>query len=182
MTFKTLMAAAATLSLLAGPALAQTAPASAPAATVVAKGDVLQTLQAAGQFTTLLRALDMAGLSGLLKRPQPITLFAPTDAAFAADPSLSAILQPGNPQLQSRLVYHIFNGALAYADVQGKAGAVPGAGGSIYVDGASTPNKVNDATLVQPPVAVTNGVVYVIDKVIAPGYTPPAAPAPAPAQ
>src|SRR3954468_6884940 len=125
MNLKYLLGAVAAVSLAAGPVLAQTAapaapeaPAAAPAASsykaVAAKGDVIQTLQAAGQFTTLLRLLDMSNLAGLLKRPQPITLFAPTDAAFAADTALQGLMQPGNPQLQSRVLYLIFNGALDY--------------------------------------------------------------------
>ena len=178
MTLKSLIGAVAALSLVAGSALAQTAP-------VVAKGDVLQTLQASGQFTSLLKALDMTGLSGLLKRPQPITIFAPTDAAFAANPALSGMMQPGNPQLQSRVMYHIFNGPLPYTELDGKAGPVPGAGGAIYFDGASTPNKVNDATLLQPELKVSNGSIYIIDKVISPSFKPAPAPAPeaaAPAQ
>lgn len=186
MTLKYLLGAVAAVSLAAGPVFAQTVPAPAapaPAAsgytTVVAKGDVVQTLQAAGQFTTLLRLLDMTGLSGLLKRPQPITLFAPTDAAFAANASLQAIMQPGNPQLQTRLVYHIFNGALDYEGaLKGKSGPIPGAGGSIYFDGSATPNTVNDATLLQPELKVSNGSLYIIDKVLSSSFKPAPAPAP----
>lgn len=195
MTLKYLLGAVAAVSLAAGPVFAQEAapapaPAAAPAASaytpVAAKGDIIQTLQAAGQFKTLLRALDMTSLPGLLKRPQPITFFAPTDAAFAADPGLQAILQPGNPQLQTRLAYLIFNGALDYeSTLKGKAGPVPGAMGSIYFDGAATPNKVNDANLLQPELKVSNGSLYIIDRVISPGFKPAPAAAPeaaAPAQ
>lgn len=200
MVLKSLFAAAAVLALTATSAAAQSAPV-APAAPVAAapapggytqiipRGGILPTLRGAGQFTTLLKILDMSGLAPLLSRAEPIAIFAPTDAAFAALPpgQLTAIMQPGaTKQLQQRFVYLIFNGGLEFSALDGKAGPVPGAGGDIYVDAGTKPAKVNDATLLQA-VKATNGNIYVIDKVIAPGYTPPAAPAvpaetPAPAK
>jgi uncharacterized surface protein with fasciclin (FAS1) repeats len=96
------------------------------------------------------------------------------------------LMAPGaSTQLQQRMVYLIFNDALDYdSKLKGTAGNIPGAGGAIYVDGAATPNTVNGATLLQH-VKAANGDVYVVDKVIAPGYAPtaaPDAPAAAPAQ
>jgi uncharacterized surface protein with fasciclin (FAS1) repeats len=121
--------------------------------------------------------MDIAGLGGQLSRPQPISVFVPTDAAFAALPAgeLAGLMAPGaSTQLQQRMVYLIFNDALDYdAKLKGTAGNIPGAGGAIYVDGASTPNTVNGATLLQH-IKTTNGDIYIVDKVIAPGYTPPA--------
>jgi uncharacterized surface protein with fasciclin (FAS1) repeats len=198
MILKSMFGAAAILSLAATPVLAQApspAPAAAPPAAAAAapsnytqvmpKGDIVQTLQGSGQFTTLLKIMDMTNLTGTLRRPQPITIFAPTDSAFAALPAgaLSSLMQPANAaQLQARLAYHLFNGPLDYAQLQGKSGPIDSAaGGKIYVDGASTPNKVNDATLLQPNVKATNGFIYVVDKVLAPGFTPPSAPAEEPA-
>ena len=166
-------------------------PASAPVASagqgaqfvkIAPKGTILQTLRTSGQFTTLLKILDMGGLSGpaLLGRTSPITIFAPTNAAFAAMPpaELDRLMQPDNTaQLQSRFVYLIFNGPLDYAALEGKAGPIAGAGGSIYIDASGDPAKVNDAKMLQADVKATNGTIYVIDKVIGPGFTPPAAPA-----
>lgn len=197
MVLRSLFAAAA-LTLVAGSAAAQTAaPAPAPAAAapapttttapaaaggftqVAPKGTIIQTLRAAGQFNTLLKVLDMAGLSGpaLLGRTQPITLFAPTDAAFAAMPAgeLNQLMQPANSaRLQTRFAYLIFNGPLEFSKLDGKSGPISGAGGQIYVDASAKPGKVNDATLLQADVKATNGNIYIIDKVIGPGYTPPA--------
>ncbi len=177
----------------APPAPAPAAAAPAPAAPVSAtpsagftqvapQGTIIQTLRAAGQFNTLLKVFDMAGLSGpaLLGRTQPITIFAPTDAAFAAMPAgeLTRLMQPDNTaQMQTRFAYLIFNGPLEFSKLDGKSGPIAGAGGAIYVDASAKPGKVNGATLLQADVKATNGHIYVIDKVIGPGYVPPAPPA-----
>lgn len=188
MLVKTLVAALAVASLAASSATAQeaAAPTPAPASAVVAKGDVIQTLQAAGNFSTLLKTLDMTNLTGLLKRPEAISLFAPTDAAFAALPAgeLSRLMQPANAaELQRLLVGHIFNGPLDPAALDGKNGPVDNAGGGkIYVDGSVNPHTVDGGTLLQPGLKVSNGTVFVIDKVLTPGYTPPPAEPAAPAQ
>src|SRR5690606_20196869 len=121
---------------------------------VITRGGIIPTLRGSGQFTTLLKVLDVAGLAGpgLLGRPQPITIFAPTDAAFAALPpgELTALMQPDKTKdLQARFVYLIFNGPLDFASLDGKAGPITGAGGQIYVDGSAKPAKVNDANLLQ---------------------------------
>lgn len=189
MTLKTLSGAAAALSVaIAGSAFAQdaapapaapAAPATAPSNYTEVKpaGTIGQTLRQAGQFTTYLKLMDMAGLGAFLSGAKPITVFVPTDAAFAALPpaELQALTAPGaETQLQQRLVYMLFNGPLDFdATLKGKAGNVPGAAGNIWVDGAATPNTVNNATLLQA-LKVSNGNIYVIDKVIAAGFTPPA--------
>ena len=206
MDIRRLMGMTAALAFAATTALAQTAPpaadapaAAAPAAAyapIAAHGTLLQTLQQAGQFRTLLKILDMAGLSGpaLLGRASPITLFAPTDAAFAAMPpaELTQLMQPANTaQLQQRLAYHIYNGPLEWSKLKDHVGPVTSATQQpIYIDGAATPPKANDATILQPELLVNNGSIYVVDKVLSPSFTPPppppepapeAAPAPAPA-
>jgi uncharacterized surface protein with fasciclin (FAS1) repeats len=177
----------------ASPAMAAPAAASAAAAytPIAPAGTILQTLQTAGNFRTLLRILDMAGLSGpaLLGRASPITIFAPTDDAFRAMPAaeLTALMQPGNTAaLQQRFAYHIYNGPLSWATLKDHAGPLASATGkSLYYDGSVTPPTVNNATILQTEVKVSNGGIYVIDKVLSPDYVPPAAPAvaaePAPA-
>ena len=197
MVLRSLMGAAIGLALAATSAAAQPsggvsapapAAAAAPAATpytpIVARGTLLQTLQQAGQFRTLLKVLDMAGLSGpaLLARPQAITIFAPTDAAFAAMPAgeLTQLMQAANVgQLQQRFAYHIYNGPLEWSKLKDHAGPVTTAVQKpLYIDGASTPPKANDATILQAELIVSNGSIYVIDKVLSPGFVPPAAAAP----
>jgi uncharacterized surface protein with fasciclin (FAS1) repeats len=194
-----LLTAAATIAI-AGPALAQTpaAPAApAPAAPAAASlsitpaGDIVDTLKANGQFTILLKALDASNLTAVVARASPpLTLLAPTDAAFQALPAgqLDSLMKTENSaQLQALLVYHVINAPVPLAQVQGKKGPVAtGAGSSVQIDGTTTPMMINDANVVGEA-QVSNGYVYAIDKVLTPGWTPPAAapdaaaPAPTPA-
>jgi len=165
------------------------APAAAPTGAIQPAGDIVATLTAAGQFKTLLKALDATNLTGVLKTPGPLTLFAPTDAAFAAMPAgqLDQLMSAKPPAaLQQLLVYHIINAKVDDSKINGTKGPVPSAAGKpIYIDGSSTPHKANGADIVQD-VTVSNGVIHVVDKVLSPDFTPPpaadAAPAEAPAK
>ena len=183
-----LMTAAATLAL-AGPALAQTpaAPAAPPPAagsarrraefmsmTLTPSGDIVDTLKAAGQFTILLKALDASNLTAVVNRATPpLTLLAPTDAAFQALPAgqMESLMKTENSaQLQALLVYHVINAPVPLAQVQGKKGPVAtGAGSSVQIDGTTTPMMINDASVLGQA-QVSNGYVYVIDKVLTPGW------------
>jgi uncharacterized surface protein with fasciclin (FAS1) repeats len=183
-----LLTTAAVTFALAGAAMAQPAPApaappvpaAAPLATVqlTVSGDLLGTLKASGQFTQVLKALDAANLSAFLKSPGPFTVFVPTDAAFAAMPAgqLDNLLQPANSaQLQALLAYHLIAADVPPAKIQGTKGPIATAvGTNVVVDGTSTPIHVNDADVVGQA-KVSNGEIYVIDKVL----TPPPLPAPA---
>jgi uncharacterized surface protein with fasciclin (FAS1) repeats len=179
---KRLFALAAAIAVLAGPVAAYAAAAaSAPAApaapaappapppTLEAHGDVVDTLKAAGQFTTLTKALDAANLTGILKGPGPITLMAPTDAAFAALPpgALDNLMKPENiKQLQALLIGHIINTGVPLSKIQGTAGPVPTGGGvPVQIDASKSPIRFNDSN-VQAVANATNGTVYVLDKVL----------------
>jgi uncharacterized surface protein with fasciclin (FAS1) repeats len=183
MKLSTMIAAAALTAAVYSPALAQpaappapatAAPAAAPAAggavSITPSGDIVQTLTASGQFTMLLKALDATNLTSVLKTPGPLTLFAPTDAAFAA----ASVDMNDKAALQQLLVYHIINAKVDDSKIKGAKGPIPSAAGKpIYVDGSATPHKANDATIVQD-VTVSNGVIHVLDKVLSPDFTPPA--------
>jgi uncharacterized surface protein with fasciclin (FAS1) repeats len=188
MRLSKLLAAAVLTAALPTLALAQNAPAALgpapavsapPPTTIVPSGDIVATLTAAGQFKTLLKALDATNLTGVLKTPGPLTLFAPTDAAFAAMPAgqLDQLMSAKPPAaLQQLLVYHIINARVDDAKINGTKGPVPSAAGKpIYVDGSASPHKANDANIVAD-VTVSNGVIHVVDKVLSPDFTPPAAP------
>ncbi len=182
------LAAAVSVLVGAAPVLAQTAPASdsmpgmampaAPAAAVVITPnptlDIVANLKASGQFTTLLKALDGSGLTPLLQdKAHSFTLFAPTDAAFAALPpgTLDTLLKPANAaQLQQLIAYHVVATKLAADQVAGHAATpVPSAiNKPITVDGTGAAIKVNDATVIQAAAPASNGVIYVIDKVLTP--------------
>jgi uncharacterized surface protein with fasciclin (FAS1) repeats len=185
---KRLLTAAALATLLAGAASAQTpaapmdaAPAApaAPALEIVPHGDIAETLKASGQFTILVKALDATGLTPVLKSAGPLTILAPTDAAFQALPAgqLDTLMKPDNAaQLQALLTYHVINASVPPAKITGSKGPiVTVAGTSVQIDGTGPAIKVNDATILAQT-AVSNGQIYAVDKVLmAPGAAAPAA-------
>lgn len=177
MHLKTLMIAAAAM-MFAGAAAAQPAsPAPAPAAPPASGSDLIVTLRNAGQFTTFLRVLNSVNLHGLLKTQPGLTLFAPTDAAFAAMPAgaLDA-LSANKPALQKRLMHHIINAKILSTNIKGAQEALPtGAGDTMLLDGLGPVLKADNASIVQTDIPASNGVIQVVDQVLSP------MPAPAPA-
>jgi uncharacterized surface protein with fasciclin (FAS1) repeats len=159
----------------AAPAAPAPAPAAAAPASVqlVPQGNIIDTLKASGQFTVLLKALNEANLTGILQGKGPITLLAPTDAAFAALPpgELDNMLKPANvaQQLQPLLLYHIINTGVPASKIKGTVGPVNTGTGStaVQIDGAGPTIKFNDAN-VESVADVSNGNVYAIDKVLTP--------------
>ncbi|WDI32944.1 fasciclin domain-containing protein [Hyphococcus flavus] len=135
------------------------------------KKDIVDTAVEAGQFETLATALTAAGLVETLKGDGPFTVFAPTDAAFAALPAgtVDTLLMPENKdQLTAILTYHVVPGKVKAADVVNleSATTVNGADISISVDNGTV--MINDATVTTADVKASNGVIHVIDKVIMP--------------
>jgi uncharacterized surface protein with fasciclin (FAS1) repeats len=204
MPFHRLLTAAAAVSLIAGAAAAQApAPAAAPAAPaalaaavttsapvplskpLVANTDSMTTLRLNGQFTTLVKALDATNLSPLLQQPRNLTLFAPTDAAFAALPpgQLDKMLaDPTKAALQKLLLHHIINAPVPSAKIKGTRGPWPsGAGDHIVLDGSQEGVlKADNAFIVQPDVTTSNGTIQVVDEVMIAGSVPETNPTPAP--
>jgi uncharacterized surface protein with fasciclin (FAS1) repeats len=132
--------------------------------------DIVDTAVAAGNFTTLAAALTAAGLVDTLKGPGPFTVFAPTDAAFAALPAgtVEDLLKPENKdKLVAILTYHVIAGKVMSTDLtEGmKAATVNGAEVTITLDGGA---KVNGAVISTADIAASNGVIHVIDSVILP--------------
>ena len=166
---------------IAAPVLAQTAPASAPAApaaapvaaptiTVVASGDTIETLKASGQFKTLLKAFDRTNLTALLKAQKTVTVFAPTDAAFAALPAGELDRLMKDPAaLQRLLVYHLINTPIDSAKLAGAKGPVNTvAGAGLVLDGSGEGLKANTANILVADVKTTSGVLFVVDAVLTP--------------
>lgn len=184
MNTKRLLTAAAAIALLAGAAHAQTAPAPAEqtapapaaAAPVVAKGDLIDTATASGQFTTFLKAVSAVNLTSVLKTNQNLTVFAPTDAAFAALPAdqLEKLMLPENgPMLQKVLTYHVINAKVDSTKIKGSKGEVASVEGSpLLLDGSGTTPMVDGATITQTDVMASNGVLHVVDKVLIPKDVP----------
>lgn len=163
----------------AAPATAE----AAPAAKVVAKGDLMQTLRTSGQFTTLVKAIDATNLSALLKDNQNLTLFAPTDAAFAALPAgkLDALMED-KAALQKLVIHHIINLRVDSSKIQGAKGPVRTvASDSMELDGSGEMLKADNATIIQADVMATNGVLHVVDRVLMPQASTSAAAASEPA-
>jgi uncharacterized surface protein with fasciclin (FAS1) repeats len=133
--------------------------------------DIVDTAVGAGQFKTLAAAATAAGLVETLKGDGPFTVFAPTDAAFAALPAgtVEMLLKPENKdKLVAVLTYHVVQGKVMAADVVKlkEAKTVNGATVAIAVNGDKV--MINDATVVTADVDASNGVIHVIDKVILP--------------
>ncbi len=144
------------------------APLAMPA--FAADKDIVDTAIAAGNFTTLVAAIQAAGLVDTLKGAGPFTVFAPTDAAFAALPAgtVESLLKPENKdKLIAILTYHVVPGMVMSKDLtEGmKAKTVQGGELTITLAGGA---KVNGAVISTADVAATNGVIHVIDSVILP--------------
>ncbi len=133
--------------------------------------DIVDTAVANGSFTTLATALTAAGLVETLKGEGPFTVFAPTDAAFAALPAgtVEDLLKPENKeQLIAVLTYHVVAGSKVMSTdlTEGMtATTVNGKDITITLEGGP---KVNGAVISAPDVAASNGVIHVIDSVILP--------------
>lgn len=134
--------------------------------------DIVDTAVAADDFNTLVAAVQAADLVDALKGEGPFTVFAPTDAAFAALPegTVDTLLLPENQaQLQAVLTYHVVAGsymsdiAAGSYDLETLQGStvnvVVGEDGSVTVDGAN---------VITADIEASNGVIHVIDAVILP--------------
>ena len=133
--------------------------------------DIVDTAVEAGSFTTLVAAVQAAGLVDTLKGEGPFTVFAPTDEAFAALPegTVEELLLPENiDQLTAILTYHVVPGKVMSGDLTNEmmAATVEGSDVTIMTEGGV---MVQDANVVTADIEATNGVIHVIDKVIIPG-------------
>lgn len=156
-------------------ALSAIALAVAPASRAADK-DIVDTAVAAG-FTTLVTAVKAAGLVDALKGPGPLTVFAPTDAAFAKLPkgTLDDLLKPENKdKLKGILLYHVVAGKVMSADIKGKLTPATLEGANIDVIGSAAGVTVNGAKVTSADIAASNGVIHVIDAVILPPAKPAA--------
>lgn len=136
-----------------------------------AQPDIVDTAVAAGSFTTLVAAVQAAGLVDTLKSPGPFTVFAPTDAAFAKLPAgtVDSLLLPENKdKLVAVLTYHVLPGQTLAADLAGQQLSVATVNGAnLHIDGRNGV-KVENATVTQADILTSNGVIHVIDTVLLP--------------
>lgn len=153
---------------------------SLPSIPKVAGGaNIYDTLKASGQFTILLKAVDQSGLAPVLQR-YPVTLFAPTDAAFNALPpdvltKLMAANDTAANQLQQILKYHLINAQVDASKIRGAKGPVNTVENTpVQFDGSNPDDLlVNNADIIQADVRTTNGgIINVVDKVLIPSDSP----------
>jgi uncharacterized surface protein with fasciclin (FAS1) repeats len=149
----------------------------AESASPTAAGTIVDVAAANPDFSTLVAAVEAAGLAETLSGTGPYTVFAPTNAAFAALPAgvLDKLLLPENKETLAKiLTYHVVAGEVKAADVKpGAVKTVEGQDITIAVDGGTV--KVNGATVVATDVEASNGVIHVIDAVLLPPGVDPAA-------
>ena len=130
--------------------------------------DIVDTAIDAGTFTTLVAAVEAAGLVDTLKSEGPFTVFAPTDEAFAALPEGTIEGLLADPEaLATILTYHVVAGKVMSTDLSDgmTATTVNGADITIMTEGGV---MVNGANVVAADIEASNGVIHVIDTVLMP--------------
>lgn len=176
---------------LATPSFAQPATSAAPAATPApaasaASGTLIAVAKADPELSTFAKLAAAAGLDATLSGNGPLTVLAPSNAAFAKLPvdQLAELQKPENAEkLQQVLLYHVIPAAAPSSAIKGTKGEVPSATpAKLALDATGAAVKVNDATVVRADIAASNGLIHVVDTVLMPpaataSATPPAAPA-----
>ncbi len=119
-----------------------------------------------GNFTTLVAAVQAAGLVEALQSPGPFTVFAPVDAAFAAlPPGTVQTLVQNPPQLARILKFHVVAGKFTQADLA-KVKTVESLEGSPISINCQDAFEVKNSTVVIADIEASNGIIHVIDRVI----------------
>jgi uncharacterized surface protein with fasciclin (FAS1) repeats len=141
-----------------------------------AEADIVDTAVEAGDFTTLVAAVQAAELEETLRGDGPFTVFAPTDDAFAALPegTIDTLLADPSGDLTDILTYHVVEGEVLSSDLTDgqEVTTVNGATFTVNVgdDGAVTLTDAagGEITVSTPDVEASNGVIHVIDGVLMP--------------
>ncbi|MFP4254686.1 MAG: fasciclin domain-containing protein [Halothece sp.] len=121
------------------------------------------------ELSTLVSAVEAAGLVETLQGEGPFTVFAPTNEAFEALPEgvLEFLLEPENQDLLEQiLTYHVVEGNVMSTDLE--MGSIEALGGGIAIDVSEEDVKINNANVIQADVEASNGTAHVIDTVLAP--------------
>ncbi|PSB20888.1 fasciclin [Phormidesmis priestleyi ULC007] len=145
-------------------------PIAAPGAMTASEKTIVEIASTNDSFKTLTAALKAAGLVETLSSPGPFTVFAPTDAAFAALPkgTVEELLKPENKAILVKvLTYHVVSGEVLSTNL--KSGNVKTVEGSpVMVKVGTSSVMVNNAKVVKADIKASNGVIHVIDRVILP--------------
>jgi uncharacterized surface protein with fasciclin (FAS1) repeats len=147
--------------------------AAKPAAVATPSKDIVATAIGAGQFKTLVAAVQAAGLVGALQGKGPFTVFAPTDAAFAALPAGTVEGLLKDPKaLGDILKYHVLSGAVKAESVKDGLSVKTLQGAPVTFSVVDGKPMINGANIVATDVMASNGVIHVIDQVILPPAKP----------
>lgn len=133
--------------------------------------DIVELASDTEALSTLVAAIEAAGLVETLQGDGPFTVFAPTNEAFDALPegTLESLLQPENrDMLIEILTYHVVPGKVMSGDLSDGMMAETVQGSEISIGVSNYGVSINDASVTQADVEATNGVVHVIDAVILP--------------
>ena len=135
--------------------------------TATAKMTILETAKAGG-FTTLVAAVQAAGLQDALNAKGPFTVFAPTDEAFKKIPkeALDGLLAD-KEALKAVLLYHVVAGEVTAKDVVKVPSAKTLNGAELTVN-AKDGVRINNATVTKADIMASNGVIHVVDTVLMP--------------
>jgi uncharacterized surface protein with fasciclin (FAS1) repeats len=172
MRFKTLALATTITALTFTPAFAGSCGShgsSAMQASAADQPNIVETAVSNGSFTTLVAAVQAAGLADTLAGDGPFTVFAPTDEAFAKlpDGTVEALLADPD-KLRAILLYHVVPGSVASSQVVGLDSATTAQGSDVAIRVADGSVMINDAKVIAADIETSNGVIHVIDTVILP--------------
>jgi uncharacterized surface protein with fasciclin (FAS1) repeats len=132
--------------------------------------NIVEIAVSAGNFQSLVAAVQAADLVEALSGPGPFTVFAPDDAAFAKldSETLDTLLSPeGKETLTNILTYHVVSGKVPASEVV-KLHSVTTLGGQTLSIDASDGVKVGTATVTTADIEADNGIIHVIDTVLIP--------------
>ena len=133
------------------------------------EGNIVKTAAGAGQFKTLLKLAKRAGLVDALEGQGPLTVFAPTDAAFAKVPKATlAALAHNRKELRAVLLYHVLQGRITAAKLVKLHSVKTLSGQSLRVRVKNGVVTLGGVRVIKTNIAASNGVIHVIDGVLIP--------------
>lgn len=138
------------------------------------KKDIVDSAIEAGNFSTLVAAVQKADLVETLKGDGPFTVFAPTDEAFKKfwPKTLKNLLKPENKdKLQLLLTYHVISGKVKSKKAMKLDSAQPLSGGSLKLTVKSNALHINHAKVIKADIKTSNGIIHVIDAVLVPNVS-----------
>jgi transforming growth factor-beta-induced protein len=137
--------------------------------------NIMDIAAADDRFDTLEAAVKAANLADALAAPGNLTVFAPTDDAFAALPAelINALLADPSGALTQILLYHVVPGSFGSSDVLATASLETLQGSELAVSLRSGKPYVNDSQIIITDIQAKNGIIHVIDAVLVPPVSLP---------